>query len=1394
MKSTLLWIQALCLLVVALVTTACSDSESGTDGKTTASPGTISVLYGSTVLRSNATVTVAGAAIGSPVTSSFTLKNVGDASLSISGVVVSGSDFKLSKSPETKVAGGKSTTFELTFAPSAVGTKTATVSVTSDSAEDFTFSVSGNATAAPAPLIVVKAGDADVVAESVVGLSNVKVGESTEKTFTISNPGSADLTVSSVAVDNAEFSVTTAPAKTIAPSGSTTFTLKFAPVTAGAKTAKVVLFNDSTRTFAFSASAVATTSGSASGAILEVRQGTDNVMAGSTVAIAGAVTGTVSETTFTVANAGTADLNVSSVSVVGAEYSIVQGSTGAVAPGGTTTFVVKFAPGAGGAKVGQVTIANDTLVPFVFNVLAIASEKPAPAMTVLSNDATVGSAGTLAFGALVVGATLDKSLTIKNIGTADLVLTGSPVISGSAFSVKTPPSTMTIGAGASTSIVLSFNSASPGAQVGTLVLPNNTTDVPNYLVNLSGSGFINATAFNVTSVGGRDTLVVRADRLQLLANVIPANAENKVVNWTSEAPAVAAVDANGLVTPLGNGTAVIRATAADGSGITGAFTVTVNIPFVYFVKQALGTTTAAMNDGAIAVSATYSASGNAFKYAAPNYYGTNSNGFISFPSVMSGDFTIEAEVTVTAQNKANNACGIGIGITTGYNATDSYAYLLMRNSTNVAQPMYVSGATSVGASGSPSVTFTNGTPLKLSFKRVGTNLTYGAGPIDGSLTTNTAGTSNFTNGTTVYANAPVYPAISFNNVNATINKLVVKNANGDTVFDQSTGILVNYVPAALNLSSALMALKKGAQGTATATATAIGGTTSTVTAVSADESIATVTVANGPTNSTITVTGVKGGVTTVTVTNEADSNPVTKTKTIQVSVNEYASTDLYSGLDTLAYPAAGANNAYTDGELALTFDATPTLNAGGSIKIYKSTDGSEVDSIAFAGEVQTLGATALNVDNQLVRVSGNTLYFTPHLGKLAYGTAYYVVIPTTSITGTLNGVTFNGFSDILNAKSWSFTTRAAPSLNYGSVTVDGAQSSTANFRTIQAALNAIAAASPAPATATISVAQGTYYELLRYVAPSTVSNQTIRIVGPANNVKGDNCIVSWRNGNGLNGSTHTRASFYFTGANLVLENLTFKNTAVRTTLAQAETLYFASGGDFTMAAFNCSFVSKQDTLQTSGRNWFYKCYIEGNVDYIWGTANAALFEDCDLRTNNDTGSTTAQRFSLVVARTGTTIAASASGTVGKGYVLWKSRVKVDDYTTQSFGRDAGTGSFYDQVAFIDVAFSPTTVAGTGASLYAGYWDVATAPLKLGDASYVGWKAAGCTWQGAPIDMSTTATGTASVIANQSTEFDTRDHILNRVVTVTAGVPSGYQSVSAATTWDTSSLATAWGAP
>lgn len=57
------------------------------------------------------------------------------------------------------------------------------------------------------------------------------------------------------------------------------------------------------------------------------------------------------------------------------------------------------------------------------------------------------------------------------------------------------------------------------------------------------------------------------ETLQLTATVQPDNATDRTVTWTSSDPAVATVDANGVVTAHTNGIAIITATAANGASM-----------------------------------------------------------------------------------------------------------------------------------------------------------------------------------------------------------------------------------------------------------------------------------------------------------------------------------------------------------------------------------------------------------------------------------------------------------------------------------------------------------------------------------------------------------------------------------------------------------------------------------------------------------------------------------------------------------------------------------------------------------------------------------------------------------------------------------------------------------
>lgn len=62
---------------------------------------------------------------------------------------------------------------------------------------------------------------------------------------------------------------------------------------------------------------------------------------------------------------------------------------------------------------------------------------------------------------------------------------------------------------------------------------------------------------------------------QLIAAVLPENATNQAVTWSTSDEQIAKITSEGLVTATGKGTAIITCTALDGSGVSGTMTVTV---------------------------------------------------------------------------------------------------------------------------------------------------------------------------------------------------------------------------------------------------------------------------------------------------------------------------------------------------------------------------------------------------------------------------------------------------------------------------------------------------------------------------------------------------------------------------------------------------------------------------------------------------------------------------------------------------------------------------------------------------------------------------------------------------------------------------------------------------
>ncbi|WP_418513509.1 choice-of-anchor D domain-containing protein [Corallibacter sp.] len=198
----------------------------------------------------------------------FTIQNTGSATLNLTDpspyISISGlhpGDFALTANPSGSISAGGSTTFTITFSPSAAGLRTAIVSIANNDSDEnpYTFNIQGNGfTTAPEINIqgngtTIVSGDTTPSPSDNTNFGNTNVtGGTIIKTFTIQNNGNLldlNLTGSSPYVliggtNASDFTVTSIPSNAIGSSSSTTFDITFDPSAVGTRTATVTIANN----------------------------------------------------------------------------------------------------------------------------------------------------------------------------------------------------------------------------------------------------------------------------------------------------------------------------------------------------------------------------------------------------------------------------------------------------------------------------------------------------------------------------------------------------------------------------------------------------------------------------------------------------------------------------------------------------------------------------------------------------------------------------------------------------------------------------------------------------------------------------------------------------------------------------------------------------------------------------------------------------------------------------------------------------------------------------------------------------------------------------------------------------------------------------------------------
>jgi hypothetical protein len=403
--------------------------------------------------------------------------NGGEAALTISSIHILGAnagDFSLSGQSACiglAISPGPATqcSFEVGFTPSVVGPETAVVSV------------SDNAPGSPQVLEVIGAGQGPLAAVSPLNLDfgNQPVNTiSNQRTITVSNAGDQTLTIASVQESGPDASQfppqtnTCSPNSPLLPGASCIVSVVFAPTATGSFHAEIDVSDNSAGSNTAVQVVALTGTGTAPAPIASIKPASMAIDFG-TVTV-GTTSGTQAAT---LANSGSAALNITSVAITGtnaSDFAIAGAGTtcptagGTLAIGAKCTVAVQFAPqSAGASKSASLTFTDNAA--------------GSPQQVALSGAATDAaslqvSPGSLTFAAQSEGtASASQIVTISNTGSI-AAGTGGITVTGANpgdFALQNPCAANLV-AGKSCQLSVSFApavSAPPGSRSATLSIP-----------------------------------------------------------------------------------------------------------------------------------------------------------------------------------------------------------------------------------------------------------------------------------------------------------------------------------------------------------------------------------------------------------------------------------------------------------------------------------------------------------------------------------------------------------------------------------------------------------------------------------------------------------------------------------------------------------------------------------------------------------------------------------------------------------------------------------------------------------------------------------------------------------------------------------------------------------
>lgn len=336
----------------------------------------IDVQRNSSSIPNGNTDALGNRAIGVAFNLTYTILNTGSAALNLTGtpmidipsISVTNCTASVTATPTTPIAAAGSTTFTIQCTPGAAGPFGFGIRIENNDSNENPYNIIVSGTVVtPAPEMDVTRGVTAISDNGSDALGSVPSGAAQNVTYTITNSGSAalNLTGTTLVVVTPVTNVTSAtvtaqPASTVAAAGTTTFTVSYTVTGTGAFTFSISIDNNDASENPYNWNVT----GTGAGAVpeLDVSRGAMPIALGATDTLSGVTAGQGNSVTYTLANTGSATLNVSAAGATAGTNCTVTVTTAApatIAAGNSAPFTLSVTPLAAGAFDFTVTILND---------------------------------------------------------------------------------------------------------------------------------------------------------------------------------------------------------------------------------------------------------------------------------------------------------------------------------------------------------------------------------------------------------------------------------------------------------------------------------------------------------------------------------------------------------------------------------------------------------------------------------------------------------------------------------------------------------------------------------------------------------------------------------------------------------------------------------------------------------------------------------------------------------------------------------------------------------------------------------------------------------------------------------------------------------------------------